>query len=871
MHRFLLAAVAALASALPTDAETLLTYESRWRYDATTNDLGTAWRNASFDDSAWPMGGGEFASISYTDAFVRTYLPTGPTGYYYRATFDIADVSLVYSLHARVKYSDGVAIYINGMRVASAGLPVGWTRASLATSHRDAFPVDVPSLPTNVLRTGRNVIAVEVHPHAASPDRSWFAMELWTNGAVRGTPVIRFGPILQDAAPDAITVIWETETPGDSIVEYGLSSRYGQTATGAANVTMHRVRLTGLAPATRYRFRVRSGTSASEECSFRTAPPFRRPFRFVATGDNRGPSLMSDKVARAAAAENPDIVISTGDLTMRGGTRDGWVTEFDRPLAPMLRNAPFYPCLGNHDDGGSSFYYQYFDPPDTGNLDWYSFDYGNCHFVSINSNMPTAPGSAQHVWLEQDLAGTTQDWIFCFFHHPPFSEGAHNSSLDIRANLTPLFERYRVDVVFTGHDHDYQRAHMNGVQYIGTGGGGALLGFRTSWSPWNDFYMATESYVVVDVAGGTLTLRAYDVRHGRWMDEVTLTKDLSVSPVAESIVVGLGVGGEGRVQAVGDAALDLQHLAWGQVGQAAYRQANGETRPAGADVDGDGSDEVVVAFGSGAGGFLQVIEGVDGRLVTRAWIRVPWTAYNAANGETWASRAQLDGDVADEILVGLGRGGNGMLARFDDADAGHAFLGWSRVPFAAYNAANGEARPACADTRGTGIDSWAIGLGQGGGGWVPVFHPTDAGRPNAGRWVWARVPWSAYQRGSGETRVAAGDVDGDGRAELVVGLGRTGGGWVAILEDALLNHRWAAWTRVGWRAYQGGGQETWPATADTDGNGIHEVLLGLGNGSNGIWEQRGEAANLYAHRRWRQVPWGAYNAANGTTHLTRQR
>ena len=878
MRRHLLRLCLVLAViAARAEADSLVTYESTWRYDTTTTDYGTSWRAPQFNDSAWPTGQGEFASVSYVDYRVLTRLAPGTSAFYFRQAFDVADAAQVYSLHLRVEYWDGMAVYINGTQVASGNLPANPTRASFALAHQENMPRLFSPIPPSVLVTGRNVIAIEVHPHAAAPDPIWFGAELWTNDAIRGTPGIHFGPILQDVRTDSVEVVWETESPGDSRLEYGLTSLYGQTVTGASNVTMHRVRIPGLVAGTRYHFRARSGTSASEECTVKTAPLPRRAFRFVATGDNRGPNLIADKVARLAEAERPDMVITTGDLTMRGDTYAGWVTEFDRPLKPLLRNAPIYACPGNHDAAISSYYFQYFDPPQNGTRDYYSFDYGNCHFASINTNLPTAPGSAQYAWLEADLAATTQDWVFVFFHHPPFSEGAHNSSLDIRANLTPLLERYRVDVVFTGHDHDYQRNHMNGVSYIGTGGGGALLGFRTSWSIWNDFYFATESYCVIDVVGGRFSLRAFDVRRNAWMDSLTIVKDLSASPVAESVTVGLGQGGAGRLDAFGDGALDLSHLAWAQAGQAAYRQANGETRPCCADVDGDwqgqlagGTDEIVSAFGAGANGFLQVLEGMDGQFATRAWIQVPWGAYNAANGETWVSRVQLDGDAADELLVGLGRGGAGQMARFDDANAGHAFLGWSQVPWAAYDTANGETRPACGDMRGNGVDSWAIGLGDGGAGWVPVFHPTDPARPNVGRWVWARVPWSAYQQGPGETRVAAGDIDGDGRAELVVGLGRQGAGWVALLDDALVSHRWMTWTRTGWGAYNSSAGETWPAIADTDGNGVAEVILGLGRGGQGWWEQRGEAP-LYQHRRWRQVPWAGYNAANGTTHPTRTR
>lgn len=106
--------IAAIAPS--AEADSLVTYESTWRYDTTTTDYGTSWRDPQFNDSAWPTGQGEFASVSYVDYRVLSRLSPGTSAFYFRQAFDVPDAAQVYSLHLRVESWDGMAVYINGTR-----------------------------------------------------------------------------------------------------------------------------------------------------------------------------------------------------------------------------------------------------------------------------------------------------------------------------------------------------------------------------------------------------------------------------------------------------------------------------------------------------------------------------------------------------------------------------------------------------------------------------------------------------------------------------------------------------------------------------------------------------------------------------------
>jgi hypothetical protein len=140
---------------------------------------------------------------------------------------------------------------------------------------------------------------------------------------------------------------------------------------------------------------------------------------------------------------------------------------------------------------------------------YYSFDWGNAHFTALDIN--DGPSQAQLAWLQSDLAATHQRWKFVFYHQAIYSSGPHGYEPYIigkRAVLAPIFEAHHVDVVFNGHDHDYERTQsINGVVYIVSGGGGASL-YNVNPQSFSAYAESTYHAVLVDVNGCALNLQA---------------------------------------------------------------------------------------------------------------------------------------------------------------------------------------------------------------------------------------------------------------------------------------------------------------------------------------------------------------------------
>lgn len=172
-----------------------------------------------------------------------------------------------------------------------------------------------------------------------------------------------------------------------------------------------------------------------------------------------------------AASEDPfDGLVLLGDNAYPKGDPERLdATVFD-PFGPVLdEGAVLLAVLGNHDvkAGNAQGQVDALGMPGR----WYSTEIGSVLFIGLDSNLVDDPD--QMSWLESSLADSeSAQWVIVGMHHPAYSAGYHGSTKDVQRNWAPLFERFDVDLVLAGHDHDYQRIMpINGVTYIVSGGG----------------------------------------------------------------------------------------------------------------------------------------------------------------------------------------------------------------------------------------------------------------------------------------------------------------------------------------------------------------------------------------------------------------
>jgi predicted phosphodiesterase len=343
-----------------------------------------------------------------------------------------------------------------------------------------------------------------------------------------GTVALTRGPYLQSITATSAIVVWRTDQPGSSRIEYGVGA-YTHAIERPDPTTEHVITLTDLITGTEVMYRVSTNGVALASGSFRTAAGFDRPFSFAVIGDSGTGSRNQYAVAERMAALDPQFVLHTGDVIYPDGQASGYDPRFFRPYQALTRRAPVFPTLGNHDYHTQSgqpyvdaFYLPRNNPANTEK--YYSFDWGNAHFVALDFN--TGPASDQLEWLRSDLASTNKLWKFVFYHQAIYSSGPHGYESWVeakRALLAPIFEQYDVDVVFNGHDHDYERTQsINGVIYIVSGGGGASL-YPVVPQSFSAYAEAVYHTVFATVDGCTLTVRAIEP-DGTVVDSTVLPK-----------------------------------------------------------------------------------------------------------------------------------------------------------------------------------------------------------------------------------------------------------------------------------------------------------------------------------------------------------
>ena len=365
---------------------------------------------------------------------------------------------------------------------------------------------------------------MEGEGHGASP-----------HGAPSGCLV---GPYTTNVTPTSARIRWVAKKDGrPGMLAYTSGEHKGRVETEVSAFTdrdkevLHTAKLEGLKPGTVYRY-VLHGAGGRKTGEFRTAPDpqkCRGPFRFVVYGDTRSRPAKHKLVADAIAKEEDlAFVVVTGDLVGDGEDWEEWEEQFFTPAAAYLGRAAVWPVRGNH-EGDAVLYREHFALP--GNELWYSFDYGNLHFVVLDSCWSgKAARAAMLEWLREDLAASDAEWTFVSYHHPTWNVGGHASRWG-RGIFWPVLEKNGVDVVLAGHSHLYERFRPVGprngkpIIHIVTGGGGAPLYDAIE----NDLLEGGTGhsvlhYCVFVVAGNEL---AMEVRtpDGSVIDEMKLVKE----------------------------------------------------------------------------------------------------------------------------------------------------------------------------------------------------------------------------------------------------------------------------------------------------------------------------------------------------------
>ncbi len=208
-------------------------------------------------------------------------------------------------------------------------------------------------------------------------------------------------------------------------------------------------------------------------------------WKFLVYGDTRSSDSVHVALVDRMVQEKADLVLNTGDLVPRGRYPEQWANFF-RIIAPLQKVSTYYPVRGNHDFGMdyldnyemSRDGLPHFDVPrPRPGVFYYAFTHKNAKFIILDPFLRTDPKSIQGEWFRTELEKAKGiPFVFVSFHYPIFN--AHPRRPDneeLRANLHDVMRKYRVSVVFNGHDHYYYHTKRQGLIYVITGGGGAHL------------------------------------------------------------------------------------------------------------------------------------------------------------------------------------------------------------------------------------------------------------------------------------------------------------------------------------------------------------------------------------------------------------
>lgn len=495
------------------DSAQLISTATTWKYLDNNVDPGTetdryAWTKADYNDSEWKSEAGKFGAKKgkledLGDGFVPTVLLNqyinGVNGddipaFFFRTTVNISNLDDFSSLSGKLYYDDAAIVYINGVKVASFDEPEGGFESNMSYGGSNASnPKEgVISLTKeqlkDVIKTGQNTIAVELHQGRASSSDIYFEFNnLQVDYGQEETTVEQKAlnlTIGEDETKMNLTWYANTNTLGTvqlakagAMINGEFPSQFTtvEATNNQANdkgFYYNQATLANLEENTKYVYRVVNGDQVSKIYDF-TTKDFDGSYNFIFAGDPQiGASGSASKdtegwdktLSDSINKFNPNFILSAGDQVNTASDENQYSGYLDHE---ELTSVPQATTIGNH-DSSSNAYTQHFNLPNetakgetaAGTDYWYV--YNNTLFMNINTNNTS---TAEHKAFMKEAIKENQDvrWKVVVFHHSVYSVASHSvesSILKRREELTPVFDDLGIDVVLMGHDHVYVRSNM---------------------------------------------------------------------------------------------------------------------------------------------------------------------------------------------------------------------------------------------------------------------------------------------------------------------------------------------------------------------------------------------------------------------------
>ena len=367
-----------------------------------------------------------------------------------------------------------------------------------------------------------------------------------------------FGIVLSavESGGKSVAVTWRADTEKAAVMQVVLREDYDENGFEEATEFVARCRdisldgsgkwhyeavADGLLPGTEYVYRVGGDDRWSDTHSFVTDDPSAETLTFAYMGDVQpaGDSAAEFKLwgelAQAVYESNPELAFAVlgGDIVNSGISLEQF-DVFRENAEPVFANVPLFSTAGNHESnfpgGKPELFLDMFAFPTNGpegfEEEFYSFYAANCHILVLNSwifsgeqLLTEADIARVNRWIAAELAGSEADWQIVVTHIPVYAVHSDSTSVKVRENWAPIFEKYGADLVFVGHQHVYSRSYPlykgkidyeKGLPYIMGVSGSKFYGSADETKAERTIYN-TATCQLVQIDGDVLTVRTVDV------------------------------------------------------------------------------------------------------------------------------------------------------------------------------------------------------------------------------------------------------------------------------------------------------------------------------------------------------------------------